>query len=314
MYRSHRQRVVAALVSMGMAALLAACGSGMEQRPSSERAEAPRSERVAQPYDIFLGERLGAINYGVLQVRDVCLVKRGYTYTRQQAVGRRPTNPFEGLQVSAASFGLASEARARSHGFGTDLPAEPPSLISYDVNFDKAVEECWSDAWRQLGTDGKQTYDSYSELGGKLNDALVPVFQVKPPAEVTTTMLDCVTGMGFTVSDRAGWITDYDVRGFGVEFGTWEQPAGGEWRPKEVPGTVAVGPATPAKRYVPTEGEVRLAVAWFQCDTRVGLTKWIFDQAIAAERRAVDRHEAELVELNPRIEELARMAAEMVGR
>jgi hypothetical protein len=70
---------------------------------------------------------------------------------------------------------------------------------------------------------------------------------------------------------------------------------------------------TPGK-YVPTPEESKLAVAWYQCEQETGRTKANLVAAAEVQRELVEKHAATLLELNPRIEQLAKSAAGLVGK
>lgn len=84
--------------------------------------------------------------------------------------------------------------------------------------------------------------------------------------------------------------------------------------PAQVPGTVAVLPAAPARTYVPAPDEVSLAVAYARCSTETGFNDKIAGQSLRLERDSITTREAEIDALGPTVDELAKQAAKLVGQ
>jgi hypothetical protein len=269
-----------------------------------------RAAPPPQPYDIFRGDLLGRVDHAMLILRDKCLARSGFPQLAEAGPGDvRRIHPH--LRVSLSDFGLASEAEARQRGFGQDLPGEPRRVLSKDANFDASMQRCAAEAWHAIGPRAWDVYRQYDELGGLLTEALATVHQAPTPAKMAAGLADCVDPH-YRIPDRAAWLKDPSVKAFGVRFGDHVDPPEAAWKPTGA-GSVEIGPAIPARRYVPTPEESELAVVWFRCTDKVGLQRHRTDAAMAAQRAAVTKHEARFEALNPQVEALARQAAILVG-
>jgi hypothetical protein len=259
-------------------------------------------------FDLYLGDKLGLIDYAMRRTRNVCLAAAGYPQNLR-AMSDTPVNPFTDLIVTASSFGPVDEETARRVGLGRDAPAQPPRIVSYDPSYDQNLERCETAAWNKLGKEAQADYHSYFQLGNDLLDFRDQVNRELPP-DLIPKILDCLAAKGYSLPDRAAYRHAPDLRMFGVKLGALEGHDD-TWQPSRTPGTVQVGPAIPARRYIPTPEESALSVAFFQCRMQNHYVDLAMAASAHVQAEFVKRYESQFIELNPRIEELARKAADM---
>ncbi|MBL6278397.1 hypothetical protein JMF97_19745 [Micromonospora fiedleri] len=268
------------------------------------------SDPAEQPYDLFLGEQLGIVDYAQRKVRNQCLAEAGYRQNLE-VMAAKPHNPFGHLIVTARSFGPTSVEEARRLGFGREFPADPPAIISTDPAYDAASEACDRKAWHRIGKDAARTYREYFALGNKLEGPLQAAQDIELPADLTTKLIACLAEQGYRLDDPGQFLKRPLPELFGVELGDFSQE-GAQWQPNKRPGTVEVGPTRGPLRYDPKPEESKLAVAWFTCRQRTDLTRYQLDAAHKVEDEVVKQNETSFVELNPKLEALARTAAELI--
>jgi hypothetical protein len=281
---------------------LAAC-SGDDPRP-------PIVIDEKQPFALFLGEALGVIDYAQLKMTNQCLAEDGYRHNLETMVSG-PRNPFDNLIVTARTFGPTAEAEARRLGFGMDLPAAPPAVVSSDATYDRVLERCSTRGWKRLGDAAHRTYIAYFELGNDLSRPLMRSIDARLDPRATGGMLACVKDKGYRISDEAAFRRTPSPRLIGATIHPPE--TGDDWQPRRIPGTVEVGPPTPARRYEASPAEGAMAVDWLRCRRTSGLADNQLAVAVEIQRELVIRHETQFVELNPEIEQVARTAAAVTG-
>ncbi|MEU7904933.1 hypothetical protein [Actinoplanes sp. NPDC049118] len=298
--------VAAAALTLGP---LAACS---DQGVGATPADAA-GQQVEQPFAIFRGASLGAVDYAQLKVLNQCLADKGYPQNLQVMLAA-PRNPFPQLIVTEKTFGPASEEEARRDGFGQDEPAIPPSVVSFDPNYDRASEQCSEDAWKKLSANAKKVYYSYFDLGNSLSMPFHLTVNERMGRARWTKLLSCLADKGYRTNDEDAFYRFPDPGLFGVPIGAGAEDPAASWTPKGVPGTVEVGPATPARKYRPSAQESDLAVAWFRCRRDTGIAKDQMDLVMQVQRGLVAKNESELTELNPQIEQIAKQAATLIGQ
>jgi hypothetical protein len=270
-------------------------------------------QKLAQPFSVFLGDALGVVDYAQLKVLNQCLADAGYPQN-MRIMGSAPRNPFPQLIVTDETFGPASEQAAREHGFGHEQAAIPPAVASFDPNYDQVSEQCSKNSWKKLPASAEKVYYSYFDLGNSLSEPfLLTVFQrIGKPG--WTSLLSCLADKGYHTSKEEDFFRIPDPGLFGVPIGDPVADPAEDWKPKGVPGTVEVGPATPAKRYVPSARESDLAVSWFTCTRDTGIAKQESEVAMQVQRELVAKNDTRLTDLNPQVQEIARQAAALIGR
>ncbi|MEV4630232.1 hypothetical protein AB0J90_28630 [Micromonospora sp. NPDC049523] len=297
----------AAALAVLVGVLVTGCGSG----PSEQLNKTSNTDR--QSFDVFLGDKVGVIDYAVNLVRNRCLADAGYPQNLQGMAGA-PSVSFSYLKISAKSFGATSEDEARRLGFGLDAPAQPGRVVSFDPSYDKNLERCQGKAYDSLDSDTKRILNAYKDLGNLLftefGTAMERFIKDQIP-DAAASLQRCLAEKGYRSTNEAAFLAEPDHRTFGVQFGDVEE--GDEWEPQRIKGTVQLGPPVPMKRYIPTAEESKLAVAWFQCRRDIGLTSRLIQFAREAQAEIVVRHESQLLELGAEIERVARAAARLTG-
>lgn len=264
----------------------------------------------SQPFDILLGGEYNTVEQAHQQIRNRCLADAGYPQNLELFGLWRPPDPFEGLKVSARSYGPTSEDEARRLGFGMDSAGEPARIVSFDSGYDANLERCSTEAWVELGPQAQETMANYMDLFNLLGPYRL---EVELPEDLPAKLYDCMVGKGYQ-TDREAFLSMPSYRNYDVQLGSLEHGKEEAWQPKNEPGTVQVGPPIPPRRYKPTAAEVDLAVAWFQCDQQVGWVQAQMAAAFAVQQRYVDRYEAQITELNAQLAALARTAAALASQ
>jgi hypothetical protein len=236
----------------------------------------------------------------------------GYPQLKDAGVQRYESESTRLVLDVGRALGYTSEADARSRGFGKSARAEPAPVVSFDPNFDQAKKTCDEKVAVTLGTGQRGLVDQYVAMGNILNVEFGTLWARPRFQADLAVQADCIAADGHSVRDRDAFIKNDMSKAFGVTLGTLEDFPGSHWEPNRVPGTVAVGPPIPARRYVPSAAEAELAVAWYQCDQKSGRAdKFLADARTQAET-ILAKYEDQFAELNPQIEELAAKAAALV--
>ncbi|WP_433298169.1 hypothetical protein ACQP2F_42720 [Actinoplanes sp. CA-030573] len=270
-------------------------------------------QKNAQPFSAFLGDALGVVDYAQLKALGQCMADAGYPQNLR-VMGPAPRNPFPQLVLTDATFGPPTEQVAKEHGFGQDEAPVPPAIASFDPNYDHASDQCTSNAWKKLPPNAEKVYYSYFDLGNALSRPFLMTVYQRVGQPKWKTLLTCLAGKGYHTSQEDSFFRVPDPGLFGVPLGDSAPDPAETWKPKEVPGTVEVGPATPAKRYVPSGRESDFAVAWFTCERDTGIAKLQMDTAMQVQQELVAKNEAKLTELNPQIQAIAKQAAALIGQ
>ncbi|MFI7552210.1 hypothetical protein ACIBQ2_20955 [Micromonospora sediminimaris] len=302
-----RQQFAALVVAA--AVLLSSAGCWQDERLPAADLSAAESD---QPFSLFLGEELGQIDYAQLKVRNKCLAGEGYPQNLNIMLGE-PRNPFRHLRITESSFGPASEAEARRIGFGRDSLSAPPSVVSSDPSYDDAYDRCTAEAWRALSDDSQDVYYAYFELGNKLSEPLMPLIDEGMGSQWPQKLLSCLASKGHGPKDEAAFLKSPNPALFDVPVGTDAAAGLDFWEPKRMPGTIEIGPAVPASEYRAGPAESRLAVAWFQCRRDTGMAREQLRVAVEVQRDLIEKNEHLFVELNPKVIDLAKQSADLIG-
>jgi hypothetical protein len=262
--------------------------------------------------EVVLGaEEVNLIEFAANKLRAECMTERGYPQLEETGV-RKTQPPFSDLDSSIPRFATVSEEEARVSGFGENQRAEYPHVVSYDRSFDEAFETCSTAASETIGRNAAETksrvYQLYNDIVADRQAAQSSAKEERRIGGIRERFLDCLDSAGFRGRGRR----DLDAYNIGRPVGTLEgaEPA----IPKRIPGTVIVIPAIPARRYVPTPEESRLAVAAVRCSRRTGLGDRLGEQRARLLRNALQKHETEIAELRPQIAQLGKAAAAVVAR
>ena len=277
------------LTVVAVVTLLAGCttdtGAGGDSGGHDPTIRASAGDGSDHPLALFQGENLGLIDYAQLKLQNQCLAKAGYPQNLNTMLSG-PRAAFPGLVITPRTFGPTTEQEARRIGFGWDQPSEPPAVVSYDPNYDRALDDCAKQAWKRLGQDGQRIYFAYYDLGNNLSKSLMKTITERLDPQLPTKMLTCIRGKGYQPTDEQVFLKTPRPQLLGVRFGQPDPGAGASWAPRKVPGTVQVGPAVAARQYHATPEEGALAVAWLQCRQETTMAAQEMTAAVAEIGRA----------------------------
>ncbi|MET8977476.1 hypothetical protein ABZX85_17835 [Streptomyces sp. NPDC004539] len=297
-----------ALGITAVAALLTSCAAEAAEAPDLS---AVPTDRVAD--EIFQSDAIDLIEYVRNRLTADCMDEQGYPQLKRTRLSTR-TKPFTDMDVRPPLFTTRTDEQAALYGFGENRAPESANVLSHDRGFDRRLDTCQDAAGRRLGPEfdkvQNQSYQLYNDVADE-RDALL-----KTPEETAVTaaalrpMLACVENTGFR--QRTSGARDLDAFGIGRPTGRYEGAEPPD--PRAVPGTVEILPAVPERRYVPTAEESRLAVAAARCARETGFGEKITAQRVRVLRVVVAGHAAEVGELRPQVEEMAKTAAKLEGR
>jgi hypothetical protein len=303
---SPQPRTPKRLLIAGAVATLVASSACADDDGGGEAAPLPAAPPGStMPFDLYLGQDVTFILYAERQLQASCMEDAGYPQFVDTG-DRLGENMFADLVKPP--FRPRTEDEARANGFHGPVPGAPAPVVSFDVGFDRALDACRARGERTLGTSRDLLATYVEQLGNSLNRE---IWQKLQPVEVKTAdrLLDCLAAKGFEPDSRDAYKKDPNPHErFDVPLGAYE-PEAPQWKPRRKPGTVAVGPPDPDRRYVPTEGESRLAVAMVRCRKETGFFAKIDRVNREAQQKIVEDHAVEFGELNPKIKAAAKRAA-----
>lgn len=263
-----------------------------------------------QPVDIYQAEKLGLLDYAQRVVRNKCLAEAGYPQNLNGMGEYTPLTNY--LRFSPRNFiGFTSEEEARTQGFGHDQPAEPARIISFDPNYDAALERCADEAWTGLGPEAEQMYHTYADLANQISNVLAARMRsVQPP--LTQTLIACLESAGFEFKGARENVGLLELPSRFVTLGQYGGPPD-DWQPNPVPGTVQVSGPVPARDWQPSDAERELAVAVYRCDEESGRVDQLWDAHYSAQVEGVSQLESSFAELNPQLDRLAAEASTIIA-
>jgi hypothetical protein len=279
--------------------------------PAGAGATATLPAATRRSFDLFLGEQAGLLELAQQRIRNRCLAAAGFPQNLD-AMLVRAGHIAPSLVITDTSFGWASEEEARARGFGRDRAAQPPRIVSFDPAYDSNLRRCTDEAWAAIASDARTVWEGYRALGNTLTREFFAQLAERMPRQLTEATLDCLSASGHRVRDREAFLADGDPRHFGIRLGGLVG-ADDKWVPRRIPGTLQIGPATPALRYRPTEEESQFAVDFHRCDQRTGRVRRLLELTDGIQQQVIRRHEGTLAELNPRLEQLVRTASVLGG-
>ena len=253
---------------------------------------------------VFKTDKLVALERKQERLRAECMAGRGFTQlTKMDAPV--DSQPFVDLNVTPPAFAVQTEDAARQYGFGKNEPAQPAHVISSDPAFDRAFEQCGTVAAEKIGVDFPRVRSQLYELINKINVEVTRMSMTGPAAgdfdRMTAPLLDCLDRHDFHGSGEQK--RSLDSYGVGRPMGqvTGPEPAA----PKKIPGTVEILPPVAERTYVPTPAESALAVATTRCAREIGYAEKYVAHRLAVVRDVLTSHEAQLVRVTGRLDELA---------
>lgn len=289
---------------------LSACQSAAED-PAPKAGDGLKGlKRTQFAFDNYLGVDVAVIEYARQRIYDQCVAKLGYPQNLKVGEGR-PFPTTSDFATSPAQFGLVSEAQARDKGFGQDPGWAAPKIASFDANYEKAADSCNTSSWRSLGADAEKIFLDYQNLGNELLPYRAEVDN-RLPKDLSRKMLDCIKSKGHSVPDEKQFLQTPQPQVMGIRLG--DVVGGTSWTPQPEKKGVQVEPPAPPRRYEPTPAESALAVDWYRCQQDTGWTATQMKVAADVQREFIEKRADRLLELNPKIQTVAKLAAGLVGR
>lgn len=312
-----RQTFPISLLRVSSAALLVAglmAGCSSDDRASTDSVASVDSDAsTAQPFDALRGKELGILRHSIRKLRNECLAEAGYPQNLTH-MAQESGDDFAHVRFDLRTFGPVDEQEARRSGFGKDIPAKIARIVSFDANYDQELERCEQAASKKVGPEAQELSISYVELGNTLVGEFGKEYErlITPQlSELRTSLRDCLAEAGFQAEDPEDFVREPYPEKLGVRFGAHESTSEETWSPERKEGTIQIGPAVPAKKYVPTEDEIDLAVAWSQCIQRLQFKERLMPLVISAQQTVYEWHEDQLAEHADRTVELAKKAADL---
>lgn len=290
-------RVASAL--MGFAILGTGCGvpapgSNITQQASGD------------PYDVYRAEDTELLSYSQMALRVECLKEQGYPEF-EALIGDGPSDQTRQRLSNSVGETLFQDAKdAAARGFGFPAEADPGSVVVHDPGFDATFVECNDKAWKALGAADKTLHSEYVGLANRLVTALMNGTGAAVGA-ATAKIGKCLVDQGkpVTINANSNWGVDFEI-----PLGSATRSEAEAWKPRQTNG-VEVRPGHPATQYVPTAEESALAVSYYECSESSGARQDLGAELLKVKQAAVAKEEAALAELNPKIEELAKKAANL---
>ncbi len=302
--RRKRQNVIVALVLILCAPLAAGCAASGAATSSSTVA----GGSATYPFDLYLQTELYKVHTAKNKLTAQCLAKAGYPELLSHR--RYPAEPAE-LLLDVELFPRRTTQEALRLGFGRSLPAESPSLVSFDAGFDRVQDTCVKEAQARLNVDDK-LIGSYVALVDQLhNERMAKLADVIRREE--SQAVGCLAKAKYAPDNRDKYLSDLNPVHFGIPLGHLTENSV-EWQPKRRPGTIEFGPSIPKREYVPTKEESQLAAALVRCRASVGFFTEVDKANRAVQAEIVAKYEATFTELNPRIKNAARVAMKTLAR
>ena len=267
----------------------------------------------ASAFDIFLSQEMGLIRYARSSLVAECMADQGFP--QQSELPDNGPQPLDSvfLDFDLESLGPVTEEQAREDGFGTTPAPEPPSILSFDPSFDSAAEGCRAETEGFLGENTESTLSAYNDLGNQVYATFASrLGESSEFRDALGQLVACMSDKGFPPDDREALLNDLEMSHFGIEFGQVVYEDEGD-TPTYEPGTVEVLQHPSGADYRPTSEEVELALVFVECRTTTGFNEVVGTLISRIQAEVFDEYEAQFIELNPQIEELARSAAEATG-
>jgi len=264
-----------------------------------------------QPLDAFDGELVGEIEAARNRLVASCMADAGFPQLANAGVGTSVRNPFFALRIREGLFGPDTQEQAVRYGY---LPfwlweAEPelPKVVSSEPGFNAAYDVCLAGIAEVIAAVGGDALDRYWDIGNRITWEFRESIGVLPDAEpIFDDWLACMSTEGYVGGSVGAYLSvAYPPAFFGIQTGSWEQ---------------VVAPESPALRadeiallepgdhgtYLVSAGEQELGLADVRCKIEVGFWPRIFPLLIANQGAILADYQADLAELTPKVEGIAR--------
>ncbi|HEX6352230.1 hypothetical protein [Actinophytocola sp.] len=292
--------------------VVVAGGCTSDAEPAHTPSRVP-AERMSD--DVFHSDEISLIEYTKNKLIADCLERNGYPEKNQAGVQEHP-GTFDYLVPKASDWATRSDEQARLLGFGENSPAEAARVMGLEEGYTKASDDCRAEAAAELGPDSVETVSQASEFANSIASEIAAVLydgdgaEAKELTSLYVPVMDCLETKGYRPSQQG----ERNLEAYGAfeKKGRLEGPEPA--RPAPASGRITVLPPVPERRYVPAPEEAELAVSLAQCARQTGFADKEFALRLRVTRAAIGKYEAELTELTPKVEALAKRAAKLVGQ
>lgn len=305
-----RAQLARALCAVWVVALASGCVSEAESEPTASKVPADRMSD-----DVFHSDEISLIGYAQSKLRADCMERNGYPQLNEAGVQEYP-GTYEYLVPKAPDWATATDEQARRMGFGSNSRPEAARVFGREDGYSRADDDCRREAKDILGQESEKIVEQVAMFANAISGEVAEVLHYSGGAEAQelkglyVPVMDCLERKGYRWSGQGE--RNLDAYGLFVQKGYHEGPE--PERPEPAPGKITIVPAVPERQYVPAPEESDLAVAAAQCARRTGYGDKFFALTLRVTREAIGKHEAELTELTPKVEALAKKAAQLVGR
>jgi hypothetical protein len=271
-------------------------------------------DRTARTFSSFPEYELDLVGYAQVQGTARCLVGAGFPQLANVELPP-PDRRTSHVQVNLGFFGPTSMGYARTYGFGPGLSSDwqPPQLLDSHGGFGNRLTRCQERAWRAIDPYAREVYLDYVALSGVVSSEYGRLMTEAIRTEnLNADLLDCLTGEGYEVLDRAAFLANPYPGHFGIKTGTLEASSV-LWRPPRGTGILQVTAADLPARYAPAPEEAEFAVAFAGCNHKTGRLERLQATSRQTQDMIMREHETEMTTLNTKLAPLARRAAALTG-
>lgn len=270
----------------------------------------PLPPGASEPFDLYLAQQSDFVVTAMHKLADSCLAEAGFPQERSDDEATEP----EG-SIFKKPLEPRSEKQARKYGFGQPIPAEPGKVINDDPAFQAAAKKCDEEAQQKLG--GRRELEKILGPHGDLRNTLQHGLNRKSEGildEHKQELSDCLSQNGYERADGGVLDLNEGWEQFGITLGDHGEEDHSPVDNKGTPKGEQKLPGKSAREYIPTEEESDFAVEFVRCGKQTGVFADIDEKWKAMQQEIVEDHAAEFAELNPKIEALAKKAAEVLGK
>ncbi|MEX1207535.1 MAG: hypothetical protein WEE36_02875 [Acidimicrobiia bacterium] len=299
--------VLGAVVAVGsLVAVLVLAGSdhrGLTLESVDAVAAAGIDLTAEQPLDAFQATLISVASHERNLAVAACMTSAGFPQLESVQDAWFPGNPFPGLRVERGAFGPDSPTDAMRYGympnFLRDRGPEPPQVVSYEPEYEQALDDCVGAIRRELGSAHDDAVSDFMDLGNQLvrefgsslsrSDEVVLAF---------SDWLACMSDRGYQGGTVNEYLTSmHPPSFFGVPTGKWTGSG-----PEHTSGDSGVEILVPDQSvYEPSWGEAQLGVADADCKIATNLWGRVFPVLMTTQSAIVNDHAGILATATSRI-------------
>ena len=304
------KKIIAAVgIVVLMGVVSSGCGSKASPRPSAAALALDPND----PFSAYLADDVLTINSATRELDYRCYAENGYPEFLEVLPAQK-ANQFRSLATTpdfkttftefSKSPWFSSEEAARATGYGRSIAGLDAQVINVDGSAVEVARDC-NDATQKKLSGIDETLIPYVQLGDALAEALA-TSSGRNEKGLTKRVFECMEKSKYPVDPNGPNKSPI----WGVDFGI---PLGAAPRLPEAPELTQgygkkVIPAEPTQRYLPTPQESESAAAMYRCSVETGARDEWVKAVNEVKNAALAKHEATLLELNPKIKELAKSA------